>query len=702
MLPWIRLYKRNHKKVTTMIASLFLVTFFIFCFVTLAHAQGDTFGVQKVGSLLPLGGEDIRLIIAKIIRIGLGLLGIIAVGLIMYAGFTWMTSGGNEEKIGTAKKTMINATIGLAIIMSAFAITQFILNALANATGSGGDNSGGRGALNFDSYLASGSLGRAIKDHYPLRDQHNVHRNTRLAVTFFEAVDPASIIRNTNGTAAIGDCIRTDDPGFNWGPAFCDQLNTSTVKINIAGSTSTPAVEAAALVTLEGANNEAHTFLFRPLSLLGSEEVNTDYSVDLTSSTLKKDGITSVFAADAHHHYTWRFQTDTSIDTDPPYVVSVYPSATSTEARNSLVQINFNEAMDPIVAQGMSGPNSAFSHIIFNDPNITGQWRISNGYSTLEFTSDIPCGQNSCGETMYCLPVDCQGNAACPANPYGVLIRTAITLSANSFESVALSGIMDMSGNALDNGPLNESDGILANPHRAGFVQGEEKTLHNGEKAPDNYYWGFNISNSIDRSSPVIEKVTPNLDQESVAQAAVINLNFSKRLSSFSLFDISLEEHPLPATLVVQNPAFANLGNIWFRPSSVIDPVTLTTIVTLDHRVFGPQGTNFYYFPLIPSSIKSVTQNCLYPGRGPFEDNRPAGNISAACDYSEDEDGNVLTNSGCVGFPRNFTADQDTGCVQYTNTNLGQIFSSTSTCMTMLKSAQISPLQPIVPAQGGG
>ncbi len=688
MLPWIRVYKRNHKKVTTMIASLFLVTFFIFCFVGSVHAQGDTFGVQKVGSLLPLGGEDIRLIIAKIIRIALSLLGIIAVGLIMYAGFTWMTSGGNEEKIGTAKKTLINATIGLAIIMSAFAITQFILNALANATGSGGsDNGGGRGALNFDSYIASGSLGRAIKDHYPLRDQRKIPRNARIVVTFSEAVDPASVIRNTNGTAIVGDCIRMDDPGFNWGPGFCDQLNTSTVKITIVGSTST--VEAAAFVPLEGPNNEAHTFTFRPLALLGSDQVNTDYMVDLTSSTLKKDGRTSVFAADSHRHYTWKFQTDTTVDTDPPFVVSVYPTATSTEARNSLVQINFSEAIsfDP----------SVLSSLVFSNPNVTGQWRISNGYSTLEFISDIPCGQNSCGETMYCLPVDCRGEAACPANPYGVLVRTALTVGANSFEALPLSGITDNPGNALDNGPLNEPDGIVANPHRPGFVQGEERIIHNAEKAPDNYYWTFNITNTIDKDAPIIERLTPNLDQESVDESAIIRLNFSKRLASFSLFDLSLEEYPLPASLVAQNPAFANLGTIWFRPNSVIDPLTNKTIVTLDHRVFGPQGTNFYYFPLIPSSIKSLTQNCLYPGRGPFENNRPAGNTSAACSYSEDENGNIVINSGCVNFPQNFTAEQDTGCVQYTNPNLGQTFGSTTTCMNMLKSAEISPLQPIVP-----
>ncbi len=132
---------------------LFLFSFLLFggIFLASSHvfAQADAFGVNTVKGFLPLGGEDIRLIAAKIIRIFLSLLGIIAIGLIMYAGFTWMTSGGNEEKIATAKKTLINATIGLVIIMSSFAITQFILGRLADATGAGGgdDVGAGRGPI---------------------------------------------------------------------------------------------------------------------------------------------------------------------------------------------------------------------------------------------------------------------------------------------------------------------------------------------------------------------------------------------------------------------------------------------------------------------------------------------------------------------------------------------------------------------------
>jgi len=55
------------------------------------------------------------------------LLGIIAVSLFFYSGFTWMTARGNEEKVTKAKENFINAIIGLIIIIASYAITTFIL-----------------------------------------------------------------------------------------------------------------------------------------------------------------------------------------------------------------------------------------------------------------------------------------------------------------------------------------------------------------------------------------------------------------------------------------------------------------------------------------------------------------------------------------------------------------------------------------------
>ncbi len=122
-------------------------TIFSGSFVVYAQA-GDDFGLQPVGDSIAISASDtsdLRITVVRIINIFLGFLGVIGVSIVLYAGFVWMTAGGNEEKITTAKKLLINAGIGLAIIMSSFAITSFVLNRLQGAI-DGSDSTSGGGA----------------------------------------------------------------------------------------------------------------------------------------------------------------------------------------------------------------------------------------------------------------------------------------------------------------------------------------------------------------------------------------------------------------------------------------------------------------------------------------------------------------------------------------------------------------------------
>lgn len=73
--------------------------------------------------------------IGSIIQYILSFLGVIFIILIIYAGFLWMTAGGDSEKITKAKDILINAVIGIVIILSAYIITTTILTKLGAATG---------------------------------------------------------------------------------------------------------------------------------------------------------------------------------------------------------------------------------------------------------------------------------------------------------------------------------------------------------------------------------------------------------------------------------------------------------------------------------------------------------------------------------------------------------------------------------------
>ena len=101
-----------------------------------AYTLENTLGLNdgNVGSATGLGTRDVRETIGSIINVALSLLGIIVLVIIIYGGFLWMTAGGNDERVGEAKKWIFGGIIGLAIILSAYAIAKFVILNLYTAT----------------------------------------------------------------------------------------------------------------------------------------------------------------------------------------------------------------------------------------------------------------------------------------------------------------------------------------------------------------------------------------------------------------------------------------------------------------------------------------------------------------------------------------------------------------------------------------
>lgn len=71
--------------------------------------------------------------IGNLISTALLFVGVIFLVLIIYAGIMWMTSGGNEEKAGKAKKLIGAAVIGMVIIFGAYVITSFVIEQIQGA-----------------------------------------------------------------------------------------------------------------------------------------------------------------------------------------------------------------------------------------------------------------------------------------------------------------------------------------------------------------------------------------------------------------------------------------------------------------------------------------------------------------------------------------------------------------------------------------
>lgn len=67
-------------------------------------------------------------LIANVVRLMLMFSGAIAVVFVIIGGYQYMTSAGNEESAEKGKKTLINAVIGIVIIILSYAIISVITN----------------------------------------------------------------------------------------------------------------------------------------------------------------------------------------------------------------------------------------------------------------------------------------------------------------------------------------------------------------------------------------------------------------------------------------------------------------------------------------------------------------------------------------------------------------------------------------------
>lgn len=94
-------------------------------------------GLNEVGSIAydtSAEPTDIRIIVARIIQALLGLLGVVFIYLIFWAGYKWMTAEGDSSKVDEAKQRLQTAIIGLLIILAAYSITAFVVECAVKAS----------------------------------------------------------------------------------------------------------------------------------------------------------------------------------------------------------------------------------------------------------------------------------------------------------------------------------------------------------------------------------------------------------------------------------------------------------------------------------------------------------------------------------------------------------------------------------------
>ena len=99
----------------------------------LTHTARAQVSIDFPTSFAGFSTQDVKVVIQNIIKIILGFLGIITIIIILYGGFLWMTSFGEEDKIDRSKKLISAGVIGLVIVLASYAISAFVINSLTGA-----------------------------------------------------------------------------------------------------------------------------------------------------------------------------------------------------------------------------------------------------------------------------------------------------------------------------------------------------------------------------------------------------------------------------------------------------------------------------------------------------------------------------------------------------------------------------------------
>lgn len=119
---------RYNKKKLQKILKIFFSLFFLFSIFSSQVLAVELEGLEKTAQTAGInrGGVDPTVAVTQIIQWVLSFVGVIFLILMIYGGFTWMTSNGNQETIQKAQKIVGSAVVGLIIVLSAYAITLFM------------------------------------------------------------------------------------------------------------------------------------------------------------------------------------------------------------------------------------------------------------------------------------------------------------------------------------------------------------------------------------------------------------------------------------------------------------------------------------------------------------------------------------------------------------------------------------------------
>lgn len=296
----------------------------------------------NLGTTFGLGTADLQSTVIKIVQWALGFLGLVAVIIIMYGGFVWLTAAGNEDKVRKAKKIITQAVIGLIIILLAWAIVTFIIGRLNNAINGNGGNFCTPGAPN-GCYRCNGA-GSA----YSIYDSSLPGCGGGAATFHWIGLDPAPNEDNVPLCSIVqaqfnGDFLATSIPG-NVG-LYVDAATSGNGAACTTGSdcrsgecTASVCVGDAVAGTWQVDSSDHSLLYFLPAA---DYLADTRYRAEINAG-VQEDATTPRATVPV----TWTFTTGTTTLDTPPTVTQIYPDDDDTNiCLMTPIQVRFSQKM---------------------------------------------------------------------------------------------------------------------------------------------------------------------------------------------------------------------------------------------------------------------------------------------------------------------------------------------------------------------
>jgi len=111
---------------------LFVLTIGLFIIPSIVSAGNVVAPPPGMNVLDNLTADDVVQIIVNARNWFAGVVVIIAVGVILFGAFAYMTAGGDDKKVDVARKILINGVIGIIVALFAYGIVSFISTLLDN------------------------------------------------------------------------------------------------------------------------------------------------------------------------------------------------------------------------------------------------------------------------------------------------------------------------------------------------------------------------------------------------------------------------------------------------------------------------------------------------------------------------------------------------------------------------------------------